>query len=95
MTIVSEGPQCFIASSKADPDWPDLWIEIHPIVSVDGKEQRIYFYNVVGRPQSKGLLSLDTDKYKAGVRDDVQLALIDYRLLTHPDDVEAMLDGKN
>lgn len=84
--------QCFIASSKAKPGWPDLWIEINPRISVDGSEV-INFYNIVGRPQSKGILTLDTDKYKAGVRDDVQLALIDYKFLTHPDDVDVMLDG--
>lgn len=92
--IVSEGPQCFIASSKAEPDWPDLWIEMHPNIRIDDEETHIYFYDVVGRPKSKGMLTLDTEKYIAGIRDDVQLSLIDYQFYSHPDDMEAMLDGK-
>lgn len=94
LTIVSEGPQAFIVSSVAEPGWPDLWLEIHPQISVNGADQRISFYNVIGRPSSRGTFSMDTDKYKAGIRDDVELSLIDYQLLTHPDDVVAMLDGR-
>lgn len=93
LALISEGPQAFIASSKAETDWPDLWIEMHPIISVNGEEQVVYFYDVIGRPKSKGTLMLDTDKYKAGVRDDVELALIDYGFLTHPDDAQVMLEG--
>lgn len=92
---VSQGPLCFIVSSKAELDWPNLWIQINPSVSVDGEGELITFFNILGRPQSKGVLSLDTEKYKAGVRDDVQLALIDNKLLTHPDDIEAFLEGNN
>lgn len=84
--------QCFMTSSKATPGWPDIWIAIHPLPSVDGIEI-LNFYSIIGRPQSKGFLSLDANKYKAGVRDDQQLALIDYQFLTHPDDIEALLDG--
>jgi len=93
LTINPQGPQCFIASSNAEPSWPDLWIEMHPFTSVDDDEQRIYFYNVIGRPKSRGFLTMDTEKYKAGIRDDVELSLIDLQFLTHPDDVVAMLDG--
>lgn len=85
--------QCFYTSSKAKPGWPDTWIAIHPMPSVDGVEI-LNFYVVVGRPQSKGTIALDANKYRAGVRDDQQLALIDYKLLTNPDDVEALLEGK-
>lgn len=84
--------QCFITSSKARPGWPDIWIAIHPLPSVDGAEI-LNFYSIIGRPQSKGIFSLDANKYRAGVRDDQQLALIDYRFLSHPDDIEALLDG--
>lgn len=95
LTLISEGPQCFVASSKADPSWPDLWLEMHPQISIDGSEQEIYFYDVVGRPKSRGTITLDTDKYKAGIRDDVELALIDYNFLSHPDDIETLLEGNN
>lgn len=94
LSFVSEGPQAFIRSSVAEPEWPDLWLEMHPLVSINGSPQRINFYNVIGRPRSRGTFSMDTEKYKAGIRDDVELALIDYQFLTHPDDVTAMLDGK-
>lgn len=85
--------QCFITSAKARPGWPDIWIAIHPLTSVDGREV-LNFYSVIGRPQSKGIVTLDANKYKAGARDDQQLALIDYQFFNHPDDVEALLDGK-
>ncbi|KAJ6630515.1 Glucose dehydrogenase [FAD, quinone] [Pseudolycoriella hygida] len=93
LSLVSEGPQAFITSSVAEPGWPDLWLEMHPLVRVNGEAQRINFYNVVGRPKSIGYLSLDTEKYKEGIRDDVQLALVDYNFLSHQDDVVAMLEG--
>lgn len=93
LTLISVGAQCFIVSSKAETEWPDIWIEMQPFVSVDGKEHGINLYSIIGRPRSRGLLTIDTDKYKAGIRDDVQLAVIDYKLLTHPDDVDIMLEG--
>lgn len=89
------GVQGFIVSSKAKLDWPDIFIAIRTSVSIDGGEQRMTFTSIVGRPQSKGTVTLDTEKYKAGIRDDVQLALIDNKLLTHPDDIEVILEGKN
>lgn len=94
LTHVSEGPQCFIASSVAEPGWPDLWLEIHTHVRINDAPQQVTFYNIIGRPSSRGTFSMDTEKYKAGIRDDVELALIDYQFFTHPDDVTAMLDGK-
>ncbi|KAG4076679.1 hypothetical protein HA402_001966 [Bradysia odoriphaga] len=84
--------QCLIASSKARPGWPNIWIAIHALPSVDGTEI-LNFYTFIGRPHSKGSVTLDAEKYRAGVRDDQKLALIDYRFLTDPDDVDAMLDA--
>lgn len=92
LTQIAEA-QSFIVSSKAEAAWPDLLIIIHPMASVDGRET-LNFYSIIGRPRSKGLFTMDTEKYKAGVRDDVELAVIDYKLLSHPDDIETMLDGK-
>lgn len=88
-----EGAQCFIRSSKADPDWPDLWIASHPTLAIDDESQIVRMYMVLGRPQSRGEYTMNTTAYKKGIRDDVQLALIDYKLLTHPDDVDAMIEG--
>ncbi len=94
LTLLTEGQQCFIRSSVAESGWPDLWIEMRPMYRVNDDEQHIRFYSVVGRPKSRGTLSLNAEKYKAGIRDDVQLALIDYQFLTHPDDIVVMLEGK-
>lgn len=94
LTLTSVGAQCFISSSKSVRDWPDIWIEMQPFVSVDGHHSGVHFFSVIGRPSSKGTLTLDTTKYKAGIRNDVDLALIDYQLLAHPDDVDVMLEGK-
>lgn len=89
-----EGAQCFIRSSKADPDWPDLMIAAHPTLAIDDEPQIVRMYVVLGRPQSRGEYTMDTTAYKDGIRDDEQLALIDYKLLTHADDVDALIDGK-
>lgn len=94
LILTSVGAQCFITSSKAEIGWPDIWIEMQPFVSIDGTDKGINFYSVIGRPLSKGMITLDADKYISGLRDDVQLALIDYQLLAHPDDVDIMLEGK-
>lgn len=88
-----EGAQCFIRSSKAGPDWPDLWIAAHPTLAIDDESQIVRMYMVLGRPQSRGEYTMNTTAYKHGIRDDEQLALIDYKLLTHADDVEAMIEG--
>lgn len=88
-----EGAQCFIRSSKAAADWPDLWIASHPTLAIDDESQIVRMYVVLGRPQSRGEYTMNTTAYKEGIRDDEQLALIDYKLLTHADDVDAMIEG--
>lgn len=88
-----EGAQCFLRSSKADPDWPDLWIAAHPTLAIDDETQIVRMYMVLGRPQSRGVYTMNTTAYREGIRDDQQLALIDYKLLTHADDVDAMIEG--
>lgn len=93
-TLRSFSAQCFIVSSKAEAGWPDFYILLGSIANTEGYEQGISFNVVVGRPRSKGLLTLDTEKYRAGVKDDVQLALLDYKFFTHPDDIDVMLEGK-
>ncbi|KAG4071087.1 hypothetical protein HA402_013401 [Bradysia odoriphaga] len=88
-----EGAQCFIRSSKAEPDWPDVWIASHPTLAIDNEPQVVRMYVVLGRPQSRGEYTMNTTAYKDGIRDDEQLALIDYKLMTHDDDVDAMIEG--
>lgn len=94
LTLTVSGCHSFIVSSKAEPDWPDLRIDLNSQVGIDEQELGLGFIIVLGRPKSKGILTLDTDKYKAGIRDDAQLAVIDYQLLTHPDDIDVILEGK-
>lgn len=89
------GAQCFIRSSNAEPEWPNLFIPFVARLNADGDEQQITFVNVLGRPKSRGTLTLDANKYRAGIRDDVELALIDFKHLTHPDDLNSMLEGRN
>lgn len=88
------GTQCLYVSSKAEAGWPDLMISMGTYANIEGNEHGLTFSNLLGRPFSKGSLSMDTEKFKAGIRDDVQLGLIDFKFLTHPDDMEVMLDGK-
>lgn len=89
------GVQCVIVSSKAEPDWPDLHITMGTYANVEGNEHGVTFSNLLGRQFSRGELTMDTEKFKADIRDDVQLGLIDFKFLTHPDDMEVMLDGKH
>jgi len=91
--MISEGPQIFAVSSKAENGWSDIWIAFIPHVMTGSEPQRISLYVVLGRPKSKGYIDLDGEKYKAGIQDDVQLANIDFKLFTHPDDVDVMLEG--
>jgi choline dehydrogenase-like flavoprotein len=93
LKLITEAQQAFIVSSKAEAGWPDIWISMDPNIRIDDQELEIHFFDILGRPQSKGTLTLDTDKYKAGIKDDVELALIDYQFLSHPDDMEVLLDG--
>lgn len=93
LSYPGEVAQSFIRSSKAEPDWPNLLIILQSVESIDDQEHRLIFHNILSRPKSKGSVTLDTNKYKAGIRDDVELALIDYKYLTHPDDIETLLEG--
>ncbi len=90
-----EGPQVFKVSSTAPPGWPNIWIALAtPIPTYDGPVS-LSFYVVLGRPKSRGSIGLNAEKYKAGVKDDVQLAVLDFALLTHPDDMDDMVEGEN
>jgi len=92
-TMLLEGPQCFVESTKATPGWPDLWIEISPKIRTDDSPQNMLFIVVLGRPQSRGYIALNGTLYQEGIRDDTQLALIDFGLVTHPDDMDALVEG--
>lgn len=93
LTLLTEGPQCFKASSRAESGWSNLWITMASQIRTAQVPQVVRFFVVNGRPKSRGSVTLDTELYKAGIKDDVQLALIDLALLTESDDVEDMLEG--
>jgi len=92
-TNLAEGPQCFKVSPRAEAGWPNLWMGLLPQMMTNGEPQALSLYSVLGRPRSKGSIQLNGELYKAGVRDDTQLALIDFGLVTHPDDMEDMVEG--
>ncbi|XP_035715873.1 oxygen-dependent choline dehydrogenase isoform X2 [Folsomia candida] len=94
LAYLGEGPQMFKVTSRALPDWPNLSVTIHlqPIRN-PGDRPTVFFYVVLGRPQSKGKVTMNSTAYKAGIRDDVQLAEIDFNFLSHPDDAEDLLEG--
>ena len=93
LTSLLGGPQCFKCSSRVESGWPNLWIAMVPDIRTEDVLQSVSLFSVLGRPLSRGFISLNATLYKAGVRDDVQLALLDLGLLRHPDDVEDMLEG--
>ncbi|CAL8130336.1 unnamed protein product [Orchesella dallaii] len=81
------GPQAFIVSSRAkkegEGDWPDLHIIYDPRCHTkEGDELPVScFFIFLARPKFRGSLRLNTTAYKKGERrDDVKLALIDYKI---------------
>jgi len=93
LASLTEGPQCFKASSRAESGWPNIWTAMAASIRTSDVPQVVSFYTVLGRQRSKGSVSLNTELYKAGIRDDVQLALIDFGLLRDPADVEDLVEG--
>jgi choline dehydrogenase len=94
LTFLGEGPQAFKVTSRARPDWPNVSVTIHllPIRNM-ADPPTVFFYIVLGRPQSKGHISLNGTAWKAGIRDDVQLAEIDFNFLSNTEDREDLLEG--
>ncbi|XP_037024090.1 glucose dehydrogenase [FAD, quinone]-like [Bradysia coprophila] len=95
LTTTGVGCHSFIVSSKADPHWPNFRIDltVGMLAQLAETKPTVGFIVVLSRPKSIGSLTMDTDKYRAGIRDDEQLAIIDYNILTHPDDIDVILEG--
>ena len=88
-----------MTSSRAIADgqtgWPDIQIDF-----IDGftsnpvqDPHQVRLYVILGRPKSRGVMTLNATAYKLGVRDDEELALIDYNILSDPTDVEVLVEG--
>jgi len=65
--MLSEGPQCFIASTKAETGWPDIWVTINPNVMIGSDPQALSFYVVHGRAKSKGYIALNSSTFYCGL----------------------------
>jgi len=61
--MLSEGPQCFIASTKAEAGWPDIWIAFNPHAMIGPELQILSFFVVHGRPKSRGYITLNSTAY--------------------------------
>lgn len=94
LTSLLGGPQCFKTSTRAELGWPNLWISMISSIRTEDVPQVVSFFTAVGRARTRGSISLDTKLYRAGVRDDTQLGLIDFGPLNDPNDVEDMLEGE-
>lgn len=98
MTRMDVGPQAFIVSSRAKADaqsyWPDIQIVFvqTPVIG-KGLLQTLSLHIVVNRMKSSGEIGFNTTAYLNGHRDDLKLALIDFRLFSEPSDAEVLIEG--
>lgn len=98
MTRMDVGPQAFIVSSRAKADgqhnWPDYQIVFvqQPVIGKD-LPQPLSLQIVLNRMKSSGEIGFNTTAYLNGDRDDVKLALIDFRLFSEPSDAEVLSEG--
>lgn len=98
-TRMDVGPQAFIVSSRAKADgqlhWPDLQIVFvqQPVIG-KGLSQTTSLQIILNRMKSSGEIGFNTTAYLNGDRDDLKLALIDFRLFSDSSDVDALIEGK-
>lgn len=99
MTRMDVGPQAFIVSSRAKADsqrnWPDLQIVFvqQPVIG-KGLPQTISLQIILNRMKSAGEIGFNTTAYLSGDRNDLKLALIDFRLFSEASDAEVLIEGK-
>lgn len=100
LTRMDVGPQAFIVSSRAKAEgqnhWPDLQIVFvqQPVLEKDSP-QTTSLQIILNRMKSSGEIGFNTTAYRNGERDDLQLALIDFRLFSDSSDVDALIEGKD
>ncbi|KAJ6644321.1 Glucose dehydrogenase [FAD, quinone] [Pseudolycoriella hygida] len=98
MTRMDVGPQAFIVSSRAERNseryWPDLQIVFvqYPVIGKN-QPQPLSLQIILNRMKSSGEIGFNTTAYLNGARDDLNLALIDFKLFSEPTDVEALIEG--
>lgn len=98
LTRMDVGPQAFIVSSRAKAEgqnhWPDLQIVFvqQPVLEKDSP-QTTSLQIILNRMKSSGEIGFNTTAYRNGERDDLQLALIDFRLFSDSSDVDALIEG--
>jgi hypothetical protein len=99
----SEVAQAILTSKVAksipgEADWPDLFLsllQIYPKVAQGDELPTIGMFIMNGRMRSQGSFRLNVSAYREGIEDDVKLSVIDYNLLSHPSDVEVLLEGND
>lgn len=98
MTRMDVGPQAFIVSSRAkaegERNWPDLQIVFvqQPVIG-KGLAQTLSLQIILNRMKSFGEIGFNTTAYLNGDRDDLKLALIDFRLFSEPTDAKVLIEG--
>lgn len=83
-----------VAKKRGQTGWPDIQVVFKQTARVGKKSpQRVTMHVIVNRLESQGEVIFDTDKYLQGVRDAVELAKIDYNLLTDEEDRLVLMEG--
>lgn len=90
--------QAFFVSSRAKADGESNWSDIHLAFNAPSRigtasPQLIGILVKEGRMKSFGEIIFNTTAYLNGVRDDVKLALLDYRLFSDPSDTQVIIEG--
>ncbi|XP_021953045.1 oxygen-dependent choline dehydrogenase [Folsomia candida] len=85
-----------VAKKRGQTGWPDIQVVFKQTARVGKKSpQRVTMHVIVNRLESQGEVIFDTDKYLQGVRDAVELAKIDYNLLTDEEDRLVLMEAIN
>jgi hypothetical protein len=81
------------AAAEGETEWPDARITFGPKLALEDDEDTIaFFWVTLDRPKSSGFITLNTTAYRNGVTDLTKLALIDFKMLEEPSDVEVILE---
>ncbi|ODM95747.1 Oxygen-dependent choline dehydrogenase 1 [Orchesella cincta] len=99
--ILQEGVVGYVVSSRAkqagEETWPDIQFAYDPMCPAPSGDDlpTSCFYLFNGRTKMRGEMRLNATAYKNGVKNDVELALIDYRVFEGEaaSDMDVLLEG--
>lgn len=84
-----------VAKSRGESTWPDIQIVFKQTVRVGHTApQMITMHTIANRLESQGVVQFSSNKYLGGERDAVELAEIDYNLMTNENDVQILMEGE-